>query len=148
MRTFYCFAQSIVSFALLMVAPVSAASYGAHGHMQANPSESHKHARGQLKPHHFAEHQQLRHPGHGSSSDRMAGMASYYGSESGSQSASGARINPSAMTASHPSLPFGTKVRVTNQGNGRSVVVTITDRGPFVRGRIIDVSSGRLASSG
>jgi rare lipoprotein A len=72
----------------------------------------------------------------------MAGMASHYGSESGQRSASGARINPAAMTAAHPSLPFGTKVRVTNQSNGRSVVVTINDRGPFVRGRIIDVSMG------
>ena len=71
-----------------------------------------------------------------------SGMASYYGSESGSQTASGARFNPSAMTAAHRTLPFGTKVRVTNKRNGRSVVVTINDRGPFIRGRIIDLSSG------
>jgi peptidoglycan lytic transglycosylase len=71
-----------------------------------------------------------------------SGMASYYGSESGSQTASGQRFNPSAMTAAHRSLPFGTKVRVTNKRNGRSVVVTINDRGPFIRGRIIDLSSG------
>jgi rare lipoprotein A len=71
-----------------------------------------------------------------------SGMASYYGSESGSRTASGARFNPSGMTAAHRSLPFGTKVRVTNKRNGRSVVVTINDRGPFVRGRIIDLSSG------
>jgi rare lipoprotein A len=70
------------------------------------------------------------------------GMASYYGSESGSRTASGARFVPSAMTAAHRSLPFGTKVRVTNKRNGRSVVVTINDRGPFIRGRIIDLSSG------
>ena len=69
-------------------------------------------------------------------------MASYYGNESGSQTASGARFNPSAMTAAHRTLPFGTKVRVTNKRNGRSVVVTINDRGPFVRGRIIDLSTG------
>ncbi len=68
-------------------------------------------------------------------------MASYYGSESGSQTASGARFNPSAMTAAHRSLPFGTKVLVTNKRNGRSVVVTINDRGPFIRGRIIDLST-------
>ena len=72
----------------------------------------------------------------------QSGMASYYGSESGSQTASGARFNPSAMTAAHRTLPFGTKVRVTNKSNGRSVVVTINDRGPFVRGRIIDLSTG------
>lgn len=72
----------------------------------------------------------------------QSGMASYYGTESGSQTASGAHFNPGAMTAAHRTLPFGTKVRVTNKANGRSVVVTINDRGPFVRGRIIDVSTG------
>lgn len=72
----------------------------------------------------------------------QSGMASYYGSESGSQTASGQRFNPGAMTAAHRSLPFGTKVRVTNKRNGRSVVVTINDRGPFIRGRIIDLSTG------
>ncbi len=71
-----------------------------------------------------------------------SGMASYYGSELGSRTASGARFNPSAMTAAHRTLPFGTKVRVTNKRNGRSVIVTINDRGPFIRGRIIDLSSG------
>jgi rare lipoprotein A len=71
----------------------------------------------------------------------QTGMASYYGSESGSQTASGARFNPRAMTAAHRSLPFGTKVRVTNKRNGKSVIVTINDRGPFIRGRIIDLST-------
>ena len=71
----------------------------------------------------------------------QSGMASYYGSSRGSQTASGARFNPNAMTAAHRSLPFGTKVRVTNKSNGRSVVVTINDRGPFIRGRIIDLST-------
>lgn len=68
------------------------------------------------------------------------GIASYYGT--GTRTASGARFNPRAMTAAHRSLPFGTKVRVTNKRNGRSVVVTINDRGPFIRGRIIDLSTG------
>jgi len=72
----------------------------------------------------------------------QSGMASYYGNESGSQTASGARFNAAGMTAAHRTLPFGTKVRVTNKSNGRSVVVTINDRGPFVRGRIIDLSTG------
>lgn len=72
----------------------------------------------------------------------QSGMASYYGTESGSQTASGARYNPSAMTAAHRTLPFGTRVKVTNKRNGRSVVVTINDRGPFIRGRIIDLSTG------
>jgi hypothetical protein len=72
----------------------------------------------------------------------QSGMASYYGNESGSQTASGAHFNAAGMTAAHRTLPFGTKVRVTNKSNGRSVVVTINDRGPFVRGRIIDLSTG------
>ena len=49
-------------------------------------------------------------------------------------------MNPEALTAAHRSLPFGTKVRVTNKNNGHSVVVTINDRGPFVHGRVIDVT--------
>jgi rare lipoprotein A len=70
----------------------------------------------------------------------QSGVASVYSTESGSHTASGARLNPGALTAAHRSLPFGSRVRVTNSHNGRSVVVTINDRGPFVRGRIIDVT--------
>jgi rare lipoprotein A len=70
----------------------------------------------------------------------FSGMASYYGNESGSRTASGQRMNASAMTAAHRSLPFGTKLRVTH--GGRSVVVTINDRGPFIRGRVLDLSTG------
>jgi rare lipoprotein A len=69
-----------------------------------------------------------------------SGMASYY--YQGSVVASGARFNPDGLTAAHRTLPFGTKVRVTHLGNGRSVNVTINDRGPFVGGRIIDLSRG------
>jgi rare lipoprotein A len=68
------------------------------------------------------------------------GMASYY--SEGQRTASGARFNPDGLTAAHRSLPFGTRVRVTNQSNGQSVVVTINDRGPFVGGRVIDLSRG------
>jgi rare lipoprotein A len=68
------------------------------------------------------------------------GSASIYSHESGSRTASGQKINPGGLTAAHRSLPFGSKVKVTNNRNGRSVVVTINDRGPFVRGRIIDVT--------
>jgi rare lipoprotein A len=78
----------------------------------------------------------------------QSGMASYYGTESGSQTASGARFVPSAMTAAHRSLPFGTKVLVTNKANGRSVIVTINDRGPFVGGRVIDLSTGAAGAIG
>jgi rare lipoprotein A len=70
----------------------------------------------------------------------QSGVASVYSTESGSRTASGARLDPGALTAAHRSYPFGSHVRVTNRNNGRSVVVTVNDRGPFVRGRIIDVT--------
>jgi rare lipoprotein A len=70
----------------------------------------------------------------------FSGIASYYGNESGSRTASGQRMNASAMTCAHRSLPFGTKLRVTH--GGRSVVVTVNDRGPFIRGRVLDLSTG------
>ena len=71
------------------------------------------------------------------------GEASYYGHElAGNRTASGERFNPRAMTAAHRTLPMGTKLRVTNSANGRSVIVRINDRGPFVGRRIIDVSLG------
>src|SRR5438270_10063296 len=76
----------------------------------------------------------------------FSGMASYYGNESGSKTASGARFNQNAMTAAHRSLPFGTKLRVTH--GGRSVVVTINDRGPFIRGRVLDLSTGAARAIG
>jgi rare lipoprotein A len=76
----------------------------------------------------------------------FAGMASFYGNESGSKTASGARFNQNAMTAAHRSLPFGTKLRVTH--GGRSVVVTINDRGPFIRGRVLDLSTGAARAVG
>jgi rare lipoprotein A len=70
------------------------------------------------------------------------GIASWYGYDgSSSATASGERFNPEALTAAHRSLPMGTKVRVTNTRNGRSVVVRINDRGPYIGGRIIDLSA-------
>jgi rare lipoprotein A len=69
------------------------------------------------------------------------GLASYYAdSYDGRKTASGERFDIAAFTAAHRTLPFGTRVRVTNQDNGKSVVVRITDRGPFVKGRVIDLS--------
>jgi rare lipoprotein A len=70
----------------------------------------------------------------------QAGIASVYSHESGSRTASGQKLNGEALTAAHRTLPLGSKVKVTNKRNGRSVIVTINDRGPFVRGRIIDVT--------
>jgi rare lipoprotein A len=70
-----------------------------------------------------------------------SGMASYYGRELlGRRTASGERFDPTELTAAHRTLPFGSKVRVTNPRSGKSVVVRINDRGPFSRGRLIDVS--------
>jgi len=69
----------------------------------------------------------------------QSGIASVYSYKSG-RTASGEHVQPSGLTAAHRSLPFGTKVRVTNRRNGRSVVVRINDRGPFVDGRAIDLS--------
>src|SRR6476659_1494805 len=76
----------------------------------------------------------------------FSGKASYYGSESGSRTASGQRFNQNAMTAAHRSLPFGTKLRVTH--GSRSVVVTVNDRGPFIRGRVLDLSKGAARAVG
>jgi len=66
------------------------------------------------------------------------GIASHYAH--GTKTASGERFNPGALTAAHRTLRFGTHVRVTNTRNNRSVVVRINDRGPFVKGRVIDVT--------
>jgi len=69
------------------------------------------------------------------------GVASYYGNpHHGRRTASGERFDMHDMTAAHRTLPFGTRVRVTNLGNGRSVVVRINDRGPWKKGRIVDIS--------
>lgn len=71
----------------------------------------------------------------------QVGVASWYGgSLHGRRTASGERFDQEDLTAAHRSLPFGTRVRVTHLENGRSVIVTINDRGPYARGRIIDVS--------
>ena len=66
------------------------------------------------------------------------GVASYY--TEGTKTASGERFNTLEMTAAHPTLPFGTKLRVTNVTSGRSVMVRVNDRGPYVHGRVVDVS--------
>ncbi len=81
----------------------------------------------------------------GRSSDVKAasGAASWYGGKfHGRKTANGERFNMNALTAAHRSLPFGTKVRVTNRNNGKSVVVRINDRGPYSGGRVIDLSRG------
>lgn len=76
----------------------------------------------------------------------QCGGASWYALTS--KTASGERMNPSAMTAAHRSLPFGTKLKVTNKRNGKSVVVRVNDRGPFIRGRVLDLSKGAAGKLG
>ena len=72
------------------------------------------------------------------------GKASWYSirTNRGTRTASGARLCDKGATAAHKTLPMGTQVRVTNQSNGKSEIVTITDRGPYIRGRIIDLTIG------
>lgn len=77
----------------------------------------------------------------------QSGIASVYGYEGG-KTASGERMSNSALTAAHRTLPFGTLVRVTNNRTGRSVVVRINDRGPFVAGRVIDLSPAAASALG
>ncbi len=70
-----------------------------------------------------------------------SGTASYYSNEfAGRRTASGETFNPGALTAAHRTARFGSRIRVTHLGNGREVTVRINDRGPFARGRIIDLS--------
>ena len=76
----------------------------------------------------------------------QCGSASWYALKS--RTASGEMMNPAAMTAAHRTLPFGTKVKVVNKRNGKAVTVRINDRGPFVRGRVIDVSKAAARALG
>lgn len=76
----------------------------------------------------------------------LRGLASFYSEDQ--ETASGERFDRRGLNAAHPSLPFGTRLRVTNVGNGRSVMVRINDRGPFVHGRIIDVTKAAAEALG
>lgn len=76
----------------------------------------------------------------------QCGGASWYALHS--KTASGERMNPAELTAAHRTLPFGTKLKVTNQKNGKSVVVRINDRGPFIKGRVIDLSKAAARELG
>jgi len=78
--------------------------------------------------------------------DPSPGLASYY--SQGSMTASGEPFNAHELTAAHPTLPFGTRLRVTNVTTGQSVTVRVNDRGPFVRGRVVDVSYSAAESLG
>jgi rare lipoprotein A len=130
----------VLSIALVLgVAAPAAAS--------VNPNaESREGVTGRSRSHlgqHRADHK-ARSPGSG-----QTGVASYYWQPQAL--ASGGRFNPGAMTAAHKTLPFGTRVRVKHLSNGRSVDVVINDRGPYVAGRIIDLSkaaAGKIGMTG
>ena len=76
----------------------------------------------------------------------QCGGASWYALYS--KTASGERMNPAQLTAAHRTLPFGTKLKVTNQKNGKTVIVRINDRGPFIKGRVIDLSRAAAKTLG
>ncbi|MCB1420579.1 MAG: septal ring lytic transglycosylase RlpA family protein [Notoacmeibacter sp.] len=76
----------------------------------------------------------------------QCGKASWYALHS--RTASGERMNPEAMTAAHRSLPFGTRIKVVNKRNGKAVTVRVNDRGPFVKGRVLDVSKAAARQLG
>jgi rare lipoprotein A len=78
----------------------------------------------------------------------LTGLASVYDLSSGKETASGERLREDALTAAHRTLPFGTVVAVTNKESGRSGLVRINDRGPFVRGRVIDLTPGAAPALG
>ena len=109
-------------------------------------------AQAQSKAESQAQSQSQRHAkprAHGAIAGAMSGIASVYGGRySGGRTASGERASSGAMTAAHRTLPFGSMVQVTNRRNGRSAVVRINDRGPFVRGRVIDVTPAAARALG
>lgn len=81
------------------------------------------------------------------SAAKTCGSASWYALH-GNRTASGEKMNKHAMTAAHKSLRMGTKIRVTNKKNGKTVIVRINDRGPFIKGRILDLSKGAASKIG
>lgn len=108
---------------LKILAIIIIASYSTNGFAK---SKNHKHE------YHKIEHRK---------SSNMSGIASWYGYPfKGRKTASGSRFNPNSLTAAHRTIPLNSKVRVINLKNKKSVIVTINDRGPYVRGRIIDLS--------
>jgi rare lipoprotein A len=140
--------RSTIALAAFAFAGVTAATVPAMASSSHHKATYHKaayHKASYQKKAHYAAKGSRKHYAHANARKHVGGsasggMASYYWQ--GQQTASGVRFNPEGMTAAHRTLPFGTRVRVTNQSNGQSVVVTINDRGPFVGGRVIDLSRG------
>ena len=132
-------ALALFAATLLVGGSISEASAKSRHHRHHSHHASHAH---KAKSNNWLDANASMGPsGHG-----FAGKASFYGNESGSKTASGQRFNQNAMTAAHRSLPFGTKLRVTHRG--QSVVVTVNDRGPFIKGRVLDLSKGAARAIG
>ncbi len=125
------FGLSLAAVALSAPAEARARHHG-WGHHHAKLHHAHG-------GHHHVRRGRVRHA-------RSGGNASWYAS--GHRTANGEHFNPNGLTAAHRSLPFGTRVLVTNRTNGRSVVVRINDRGPFVGGRQIDLARGAARAIG
>jgi rare lipoprotein A len=133
---------ALLAFALLLGASITEASArGRHHHRHHHHNAHRNHA-----PHASTSWRDANASIGGGSGRSFSGMASFYGNESGSKTASGQRFNQNAMTCAHRSLPFGTKLKVSMGGN--SVVVTVNDRGPFIRGRVLDLSTGAARAIG
>lgn len=148
-------AVALIAAAFMLCGTIGEASAKSRHH---RPSHHHSHKHHSY-PHHSYKHHSHKHRRHHAESSwrnanasiaptiggrSFSGIASFYGS--GTRTASGARYNPSGLTCAHRSLPFGTRLRVTHAG--RSVVVTVNDRGPFIRGRVLDLSTGAARAVG
>src|SRR6478736_1264835 len=134
MRTWILATLALSTLALIDGQPASARTCTEHvcsgEHLSAKSATARAHHASKRRSHHTASasHHSRRHARvHNAGSSAHSGMASYY--HEPQRLASGGRFNPHALTAAHKTLPFGTKVRVTNRRNGQSVVVTINDRG-------------------
>lgn len=156
MRTFVIAATAVVAVGMSNMTPANATQWrciGGHvacstssgstapsklGYKPSSHKKAHKKAHKSASKRSYRRGGKKRHVTY-SGSGAHGGMASYYWQPQ--RVASGGWFNPNALTAAHKTLPFGTKVRVTNRHNGKSVVVTINDRGPYVKGRVIDLSS-------
>jgi len=136
---------AILAFALLLGGITEASAHGRH-HGRHHRHYHHHHHRAHHHAHHASASWRDANASMGGSGRSFAGMASFYGNESGSKTASGQHFNQNAMTCAHRSLPFGTQLRVSL--GGRSVVVTVNDRGPFIRGRVLDLSTGAARAIG
>jgi rare lipoprotein A len=144
-RTVRCAARSrtaLAVFAATLLVGVTAANPSA----EARHHHSH-HARHAVDMSGTSLHSNSASAAPSSASGRVfSGIASFYGNESGRQTASGQGFDQNQLSCAHRSLPFGTKLRVTHRG--RSVVVTVNDRGPFIRGRVLDLSTAAARAVG